>query len=192
MRSDALRRRQALLLAARSLLSQRGREVPLEAVADEAGVGIATLYRNFSSRQDLISELTSALLADVTAHAQHAHERLSDPEIDREGAAMVWAEFIDHLVGLELGALTQGLEVEASGDLTPEVRASQRSAAVEVEAVLQKLRGHGLIRDDVGPLDVVLGLGLVTRPLPQAIGRGVPGMASRVVEIFVAGMRPTS
>lgn len=192
MRSDALRRRQALLLAARSLFSQRGREVPLEAVADEAGVGIATLYRNFSSRQDLISELTHALLTGVTEHARRAQERLDDPELDREGAALVWAEFVDLLVDLELGALTQGLAVEAPGELTPEVRASQRVAAVEVEAVLAKLRSHGLVRDDVGPLDVVLGLGLVTRPLPQAIGRGVPGMAARMVEIFVAGMRPVS
>lgn len=45
--------RKALLVAARELLAERGYDVPLSAIAERAGVGQATMYRNFPTRTDL-------------------------------------------------------------------------------------------------------------------------------------------
>jgi AcrR family transcriptional regulator len=52
-RRDAQARREALLVAAAETFQRQGYDVPLEAIADAAGVGRGTLYRNFKDREAL-------------------------------------------------------------------------------------------------------------------------------------------
>jgi AcrR family transcriptional regulator len=52
-RSDALRNRDAILAAARAALTESA-DVSLNAIAKRAGVGNATLYRHFASREQLV------------------------------------------------------------------------------------------------------------------------------------------
>lgn len=54
MRRDALERREALIHAAVLCFAERGYDVPLEDIADRAGVGRGTLYRNFRDRLELL------------------------------------------------------------------------------------------------------------------------------------------
>ena len=53
-RADAARNVQLLIAAARSLFDESGPDVALDEVARRAGVGNATLYRNFPTRADLL------------------------------------------------------------------------------------------------------------------------------------------
>ncbi|GLY07098.1 MULTISPECIES: TetR/AcrR family transcriptional regulator [Actinoplanes] len=53
VRADARRNYDALLVAARDVFAAHGADASLEEIAKRAGVGIATLYRNFPTRQDL-------------------------------------------------------------------------------------------------------------------------------------------
>ena len=52
-RADAVRNRERVLEAAKSVFSAGGPEASLEAVARTAGVGIGTLYRHFPTREAL-------------------------------------------------------------------------------------------------------------------------------------------
>jgi AcrR family transcriptional regulator len=52
-RADAARNFDAILAAGRKAFAAGGTDVSLEDVAFQAGVGVATLYRNFPSREDL-------------------------------------------------------------------------------------------------------------------------------------------
>jgi AcrR family transcriptional regulator len=54
VRADARRNREALLAAARAVFTERGVDAPLDEVARRAGIGNATMYRHFPTRQDLI------------------------------------------------------------------------------------------------------------------------------------------
>lgn len=54
MRADARRNRQAILDATIDLVLELGGEPSRDAVADRAGVGIATLYRHFPDQQQLL------------------------------------------------------------------------------------------------------------------------------------------
>lgn len=55
MRADARRNRDAILTAARSCFESEGINAPTDAIAVRAGVGNATLYRNFPTRDDLLA-----------------------------------------------------------------------------------------------------------------------------------------
>lgn len=52
-RADALRNRERVLEAAKAVFGSGGPDASLEAVARQAGVGIATLYRHFPTREAL-------------------------------------------------------------------------------------------------------------------------------------------
>jgi AcrR family transcriptional regulator len=70
-RADAARNFDALLVAAREAFTELGVDVSLEEIARRAGVGIATLYRNFPTREDLIE---SVYVAEVDAVCRFAGE----------------------------------------------------------------------------------------------------------------------
>ena len=62
-RSDAQANRQRLLDAAHAVLSERGLGAEMKEIAERAGVGIGTIYRNFATKDDLVE----ALLGEVGA-----------------------------------------------------------------------------------------------------------------------------
>ena len=68
-RSDAARNRDALVRAAAAAVHREGPRVPMATIAAEAGVGIGTLYRHFSSRDDLLDYLTNVSFGQVLANA---------------------------------------------------------------------------------------------------------------------------
>ena len=59
-RSDADRNRERILAVARALLADRAAEVSMAEVARRAGVGMATVYRNFPGRRELLEALFAA------------------------------------------------------------------------------------------------------------------------------------
>jgi AcrR family transcriptional regulator len=75
-RKDAQRNRDAILDAARELFAESA-DVPMYEVARRAGVGQATLYRNFPDRRDL----AAALLLEEMEHTEHlAADHAGDPD----------------------------------------------------------------------------------------------------------------
>ena len=55
LRTDAARNRAVIVSVARDVFAEQGLEAPLEAIAVRAGVGIATLYRRFPTREKLVA-----------------------------------------------------------------------------------------------------------------------------------------
>jgi AcrR family transcriptional regulator len=54
LRADARRNHEALVLAAARVFAASGVDAPIKAIADQAGVGVGTVYRRFPKRSDLI------------------------------------------------------------------------------------------------------------------------------------------
>ena len=57
-RADAERNRDKILAAARAAFAGSGAQVSMAEISRRAGVGMATLYRNFPSRRELLEALT--------------------------------------------------------------------------------------------------------------------------------------
>lgn len=64
LRNDARRNRERIVAAARVVLQEAGADAPLGLVAKRAGVGRATLYRNFPDRRALLATLMGERLAE--------------------------------------------------------------------------------------------------------------------------------
>lgn len=69
LRSDATRNRTALLTAARKVFDADGADASLDKIATVAGVGNATLYRNFPTRDDLLVEVMRESVTELLAAA---------------------------------------------------------------------------------------------------------------------------
>lgn len=69
MRADAQRNRDAILAAARATFDEQGVMASLDGIALRAGVGNATLYRNFPTRDDLLAAVMAADLVTLLAAA---------------------------------------------------------------------------------------------------------------------------
>ncbi len=74
-RADARRNFDALLGAARAAFNDEGIDVALEDIARDAGVGIATLYRNFPTRQDLLEAVYISEIEELLQAARDAGDR---------------------------------------------------------------------------------------------------------------------
>jgi AcrR family transcriptional regulator len=76
-RADAARNFDAILVAARAAFTQLGTDASLDDIARRAGVGAATLYRNFASRGDLIE---AVYVTEVEALCQDAIRLAAEEE----------------------------------------------------------------------------------------------------------------
>ena len=71
-RSDAERNRARILLAARTVLGDRTGDVSMAEVARRAGLGMATLYRNFPGRRELLEALFAEEVDELCRAAEEA------------------------------------------------------------------------------------------------------------------------
>lgn len=76
-RADAARNFDAILAAARTEFTEHGTDAALDDIARRAGVGPATLYRNFPTRGDLVE---AVYVAEVDALCQDATRLAAEEE----------------------------------------------------------------------------------------------------------------
>ena len=70
LRSDAERNRRRVLDAAQALFRERGLDVGVAEIAQRAGVGRGTLFRNFPTKQDLIAAIVIERMHEATVYAR--------------------------------------------------------------------------------------------------------------------------
>lgn len=179
MRADAAARRVRLVQAARRLAAQHGADVPLDKVAAAAEVGIATLYRNFPGRPELMDAVALAVVEDVVAAGCRAAEALDaaadDAEQGTETAA--WSDLVRELLALDLGALSEALDAHRRQDVGGEVLQARDGAVEVLGDVVGRLQRGGVVRADLTVPELVTAIGVITRPQPG----GAPGEADPVV-----------
>ncbi|QNG20468.1 helix-turn-helix transcriptional regulator [Rhodococcus triatomae] len=183
MRADAARRRDALISAARSVFAERGHTAPLDAIAEEAGVGIATLYRNFPTREDLAYAVAMATLEDMSTAADRALAKAAhDP------AAAV-RDFVDAAVEFRIGAIMPAVVNESFQELPDAVLQKRAGTKDTVTRLIRTAQQAGVMRADVEPLEFILGIALLTRPQVRVVEEMTAQMVSKLVDIFLDGLR---
>lgn len=77
LRVDALANRNRVLAVAREVFAAEGLDVPMTAIARRAGVGVATLYRRFPTKDALVTAVFAEQFASCTSVV---HQALEDPD----------------------------------------------------------------------------------------------------------------
>ena len=144
-RADARRNYEKLVAAARAAFATDGTSVPLEDVAERAGVGIGTLYRHFPTRQALLE----AVYADeVDAMARAAHG-LADR--DPWDALTEWFHQYIGFAATKHALMEALLEAAPDSDVLVSCRTAIKGAGTEL---IRRGQETGVVRADVDFLDV--------------------------------------
>lgn len=150
-RSDGQRNRERLLDAAKAVFARGKSEASLEAVAREAGVGIATLYRNFPTREALYEAVYSREVDDLVALATELSSSVEPVE-----ALRLWLRAMIDLVATKKG-MVDALAVSADTMSTISARLSKRLADA-LDLLLAKAVAGRRVRADVSGEELLLAL----------------------------------
>jgi AcrR family transcriptional regulator len=145
LRADAARNVDKIITAARACFREHGPEVPLQTIAVTAGVGPATLFRNFADKEEL-----------VLAALNRQLRRLVDPVIDEALAGPDAAEGLFRVINAVmsvaseeanlLGAVAgrRGLLAGITGELFE-----------SIAVLLGRGQGQGSLRSDISMTDLI-------------------------------------
>jgi AcrR family transcriptional regulator len=176
LRADARRNRDQLLAVAVRAFSQDGPDVPLDAIAREAGVGIGTLYRHFPTREALVE---AAYRTELDRLCDAAPVLLAGLPPDE--ALRAWMDrFVDYMT-TKRGMADALKAVIASGG-NPYAHSRDRMMTA-VASLLAAGVSAGALRSDVVPADVLAGLSGVTL---AAAGRE---QAGRLLDLLLDALR---
>jgi AcrR family transcriptional regulator len=174
LRADATRNRDAILVAAKEIFAERGVEAALEEIAARAGVGIATLYRRFPSRQHLVA---AAMIEKVAEYAQAAEAALaiSDP----------WDGFCSYIRTIcELQEGDRGLADLLSMMLPADEHVEQlrQRANDHLITLIERAKRAGRLREDFVREDLLILL-IANAALAAVTRSEAPGASQRLVAL---------
>jgi len=176
MRSDAMKNRERLLVAAGQVFEEKGLGASVTDVARAAGVGMGTLYRCFPSKRALIETLVSEVL-EVTIGMAREAARLPDGtglEHFLQAASSYQAE---HLGCLPKLWNSDHHLVETARDL--------------IAGLVSDAQSHGRVRSDLTSTDISLVLWSM-RGVLETTRANAPEAWRRHLDLLVDGMRPAA
>jgi AcrR family transcriptional regulator len=178
VRADARRNRELILEAARAAFSTGEKQVSLEAIARDAGVGIGTLYRNFPTREALVEVVHRDGLTVVLTRADELIAT-HDPATALRLWMNDYADFVGRKRGMaeSLRALSQAGVIAASDTRTLITETLQRF--LDAGARSGALRGDVLAEDVAASM---LGV-LLAADSPRSLQEG------RMLDLLFAGIR---
>jgi AcrR family transcriptional regulator len=180
LRVDAERNRRRVMEAAQAAFAEHGLDVPLEAVAERAGVGIATLYRRFPTREDLIAACFEPRVAE---YARAAEDALEAP--DGWSGFRLFVERICAMQAADRGLKDVLTRTFPSAKGLEAHRARGYELAVRV---IDRAKAEGTLRTDFVPEDLVLLL-MANAGVVQGAGEAAPTGWRRFVGMALEGCR---
>jgi AcrR family transcriptional regulator len=179
LRADAQRNREAILSAAEAEFRDRGVEASIDSIAERAGVGVGTVYRNYETKEALMRAIIAAHVGPLVEAARQA---LADPD---PGAAFIgfirritnescqFKALADSLAGAGLDVMA--VKEQAGGELIASVR-----------RLFERAQQAGAIRPDVTADDLAT--------LIQGLSHTVhvsndQGQMARCVDLIVDALR---
>ncbi len=181
LRADALRNRARVLQAAEALFAAEGVGVPVDVIAEKAGVGVGTLYRHFPTKEKLYEAILIERIAGFTADARR--------RLGSENPGQAFFGFLEDLVAQSslkrdlINAMAgAGVEFEV---VAAEAKLALQAAVTDLLVVAQRA---GSVRSDVtGPLV----LSLIGATCVAADRPGQAASSNEMLAVVCDGLRVT-
>jgi AcrR family transcriptional regulator len=180
-RADALRNRERIVTAAREMFVEFGPDVPLDDIARRAGVGNATVYRNFPDRDALVREVVCSVLDRTVRAGQVALAETGD-------AFGALERFVHVSADERISALCPMIS-STFDQYHPDLEAARERAERIIEEVMDRAKAAGQLRPDVGVGDVMIAVAQLSRP-PAGTGcLSADRFVHRHLQLFLDGLR---
>ncbi|HVV12572.1 helix-turn-helix domain-containing protein [Amycolatopsis sp.] len=179
-RADAVRNRDQLLAVATRMFVSAGTEPSMRAIAREAGVGIATLYRHFPTRESLVDAVYRDQVGRLTAGARELLGRLPPAAAMRR-----WMDLFGDWIATKNGMLDTLLAMVESGEIAHARTRTELLAAITT--ILDAGRAAGDLRSDVTAEDIAASLIGIFTVAPRP---GQEAKAGRLLDLLLDGLRP--
>jgi AcrR family transcriptional regulator len=179
-RPGAQQNRERILTVARRAFTKSGANASLEDIAKQAGVGIGTLYRHFSTREGLLK----AVYFDVTEELAKAGQEFAEtlPPVEALRAWMML--FVDFIAEKQIIAPALNALIDDPRTL---IEASYTHIWETVRALVKRAIKSGDIREDLDAIDLLRALigvaNIATTPDWKKSAR-------KLVDILILGSRP--
>jgi AcrR family transcriptional regulator len=180
MRKNARANRERILAAAEAVFGASGELGSTEEVADRAGVGIATVFRHFPTKDALIE---ATLVRQFDRLNEQASRLAGGPD---PGRAV--RELIVTLIETSATKLTLISLVGESGQLPLAVQEATSQVQATISGILARAKNEGAVAEDVTVDEffvLVRGLAQATATMPAA-----PVTLDRAIEIIYRGLAP--
>jgi AcrR family transcriptional regulator len=180
LRSDARRNAERLIEVATTVFAEQGPDAPLTEIARAAGVGTATLYRRFPTREALLAAVYAGHVGQLAARADELAASTNDPL----QALVSWLhEFADLLTRYRgMKALITG-RYEGGVALFATCR---RSLVLAVGSLLGPAHQAGAIRPEVNAERTLILVNAVVLAAEQA---GRRSEAGPLIDLVISGFR---
>ncbi|MEU9135949.1 helix-turn-helix domain-containing protein [Streptomyces sp. NPDC048404] len=180
-RADALRNRERIVAAAREMFVEFGAEVPFDEIARRAGVGNATVYRNFPDRDALAREVVCSVMDRTSEWVEEALAVDGD-------AFEALSGFVHFAADERIGALCPMLS-ENFDQNHPDLVAARDRITELLQQLMARAREAGQLRPDVELGDLMIAVSQLTRPLPGTACQGIDRFVHRHLQLLLDGMR---
>ena len=175
-RADAERNRQTILDVARDAFADPDVEISMAEVARRAGVGMATLYRNFPGRRELLEALYTDEVDGICAAAQDASN-------EPPGARL--ATWLRRFVAFSTGKRQIAAELLTHVDRSsPVFNESRERVMAAGRPLLVAAQRSGDVREDL-TLEQILDLLIAVTAIP-----GGPSYRDPILQATLDGLRP--
>jgi AcrR family transcriptional regulator len=177
LRADAQRNLRRVLDAARAVFAEQGAEASVTAIAERAGVGVATIFRRFPTKDDLLGAILEQRLDELVDAADAA---LVDGGLRAFMTAAVASFVGDHCL-----CDVAGTDLFARDEVRSRVEELDR----RLGALLARARREGEVRADVTAADISVLVTAVARA-GLRLEPSAPGAWRRPLGIVLDGLRP--
>ena len=176
LRRDAELNRRKILDAAREVFAERGVEAPLDEVARHAEVGIATLYRRFPTRDDLI---VAAFQEKMEAWADAVEMALTQPD-----PCVAFPAYIRQICDMQTAdrGFTDVLTMRFP--MAPEIEAARDRGHHGFIELMQRTQAAGGLRSDFLAEDFIFLL-MANAGVINAAGAAAPQARRRLVSYLL-------
>jgi AcrR family transcriptional regulator len=180
LRVDAARNRTAVVEAARAVFAERGLDVPLEEIAQRAGVGLATLYRRFPTRDALIAASFEPLM---TAYAEAVAEALQAPD-----AWTGFTGFLERAWAMQAADCGGRDVLTRTFPMAPAFEEQRRRAYEGLVVLIRHAQAESALRADFVAEDMVLLL-MANAGVVQGTREAAPTAWQRFVALMLEALR---
>ncbi len=180
LRADAARNRDTLLAVATRVFASSEAEPSMRAIAREAGVGIATLYRHFPTRESLVDAVYQDQVKRLTLGAREMLGQLTPAEAMRR-----WMDLFGDWLATKHGMVGTLLAMIESGEIAD---AQTRTELLDaITTILDAGAAAGDLRADISAEDIAASLlgifGVAGKP-------GQRAQANRLLNLLMDGLTP--